>query len=992
MAAPNERNPVPQSRVCQYRVLHQYIPPEEYLGKGYLVIEEGDVIQVNRPVNPESGTEENPEGWLQGKNIRNGQEGYFPSGAYVQFLPEKIVQPAVPPTVKPRAASCPRRHSPSATFFLRPIQCSCCQDYIWGVGAVGTICKDCGQCFHKECESMAVSFASCSKTPPAKKPPVHDQPVPLSRWDTNNVADWMSVVNLHRYAHIFMKCNIKGDVLSKVDESMLRHSMKIEDEFQQKAILACIGKLCSNKTVDPVPMVELEGASKSDHRFIVYSFSSMQPCHLCSEVLWGLLQQGYQCRDCGLCCHRKCSVGNLPKCNSERLKHLKRISFAKDTVFGIPLNEQFSVSDATPAPPVVMRFTSELEKRTKDKASTPKAVDAYRLTGPTGEINRLKILLSETDKIEDVNLESFDMICITGALKKYLRDLPNAVITEELYEKFLKQTQMTDEETMKRNLLKLVDELPVHHRSTLDYLLGHFIRCIKLQFTTDDSIRDATNKLSRVFCQIIIRPPWESIIEIVFNAESSLRVVTMLLQSKLPPPTGTVVQVTRRPSRQAQTSSMMSVVSDMPYTFYGSNIEDAPWYWKDMSKEELNEKMSNTPDGTFLVRDSSDGVKDNYTLALRKGGSNRFLKIYRRDGKFGLMDPLQFNSVVDLINYYLRNSLAHFNKTLDITLMHPICRNIATIEDSEIDMKKEREAYIRADKEYNDEAKRFEKLHDEHAKITEELQMRHQAMEAFKETIAMFKESVKIVEKNERLVPQSELRKARDNFELLKRQLKSVVDKFSMLEQEIRDLTVKSKARFKEMNAMKPDLQSKGELRDQLRQKLLKGGDSPKKLEQLVSGEEDNGNATPEESTSHHDESTWLLRNCDRKHAIDLLAGKAVGTFLIRPRQNEPDYPYGLTIVSCNDVVHCKIGKKETGYGFADPFFIHETLMDLVMHYKDTSLVEHNDELDVMLDFPVLGKIFTKPHNKHSPPSSSKQPAPAVPSRTRRDNYESLEG
>lgn len=53
---------------------------------------------------------------------------------------------------------------------------------------------------------------------------------------------------------------------------------------------------------------------------------------------------------------------------------------------------------------------------------------------------------------------------------------------------------------------------------------------------------------------------------------------------------------------------------------------------------------------------------------------------------------------------------------------------------------------------------------------------------------------------------------------MLKRQLKSVVDKFAMLEQEIRELTVTSKTKFKEMNAMKPDLQSKGEFRDQLRQ------------------------------------------------------------------------------------------------------------------------------------------------------------------------------
>lgn len=43
-------------------------------------------------------------------------------------------------------------------------------------------------------------------------------------------------------------------------------------------------------------------------------------------------------------------------------------------------------------------------------------------------------------------------------------------------------------------------------------------------------------------------------------------------------------------------------------------------------REELNERMSNTQDGTFLVRDSSDGVKDNYTLALRHVIAIRYLR------------------------------------------------------------------------------------------------------------------------------------------------------------------------------------------------------------------------------------------------------------------------------------------------------------------------------------------------------------------------------
>ena len=44
-----------------------------------------------------------------------------------------------------------------------------------------------------------------------------------------------------------------------------------------------------------------------------------------------------------------------------------KIVALSDKVFGIPLNEQFSVSEATPAPPIVIRFTKELEKRSKDK-------------------------------------------------------------------------------------------------------------------------------------------------------------------------------------------------------------------------------------------------------------------------------------------------------------------------------------------------------------------------------------------------------------------------------------------------------------------------------------------------------------------------------------------------------------------------------------------------------------------------------------------------
>lgn len=72
-----------------------------------------------------------------------------------------------------------------------------------------------------------------------------------------------------------------------------------------------------------------------------------------------------------------------------------------------------------------------------------------------------------------------------------------------------------------------------------------------------------------------------------------------------------------------------------------------------------------------------------------------------------------------------------------------------------------------------------------------------------------------------------------------------------------------------------------------------------------------------------------------------------------------------------NTVVHCMIEKHDTGYGFAEPYFIHETLCDLVMYYRETTLVEHNEILDVTLKYPVLASTASTAMYSQSTPACS---------------------
>lgn len=61
-------------------------------------------------------------------------------------------------------------------------------------------------------------------------------------------------------------------------------------------------------------------------------------------------------------------------------------------------------------------------------------------------------------------------------------------------------------------------------------------------------------------------------------------------------------------------------------------------------------------------------------LHYRKGGNNKLIKIFHREGKYGFSEPLTFGSVVELITHYRHESLAQYNAKLDTRLLYPISK------------------------------------------------------------------------------------------------------------------------------------------------------------------------------------------------------------------------------------------------------------------------------------------------------------------------------
>ncbi|XP_076393755.1 rho GTPase activating protein at 19D isoform X2 [Megachile rotundata] len=192
--------------------------------------------------------------------------------------------------------------------------------------------------------------------------------------------------------------------------------------------------------------------------------------------------------------------------------------------FRVPLELCPPSSFSEYVPLIVEMCTSIVEARGLE------VVGIYRVPGNTAAISHLTDTVNKG--FENINLQDprwSDVNVISSLLKSFFRQLPDSLLTAELYPMFIDADKVEDPQRRMTTIRKLLRDLPEHHFETLKYLMFHLKKIVE---HSEINKMEAKN-LAIVFGPTLVRASGsrDNMVTMVTDMSHQCRIVESLLNN-----------------------------------------------------------------------------------------------------------------------------------------------------------------------------------------------------------------------------------------------------------------------------------------------------------------------------------------------------------------------------------------------------------------------------------------------------------------------------
>uniref|UniRef100_A0A914XBB0 Unconventional myosin-IXb n=2 Tax=Plectus sambesii TaxID=2011161 RepID=A0A914XBB0_9BILA len=199
------------------------------------------------------------------------------------------------------------------------------------------------------------------------------------------------------------------------------------------------------------------------HRFKAEIVHVPTYCELCNQFMWHA-EKIFICIGCRISCHKKCHSKTVQACTMTS----DNPSEGGGRVFAAEL--AMLVDEDTAVPIVIEKLLISLELRGLYVEGL------YRKTGSVAQVRQVRKTIETTPNFDTLSFEDTPVHVASTVVKAFFRELPEPLLTFDLYENFLNVSEMDQPMERLRCLSVMVELLPKCNKCLLDRLMYHLAR------------------------------------------------------------------------------------------------------------------------------------------------------------------------------------------------------------------------------------------------------------------------------------------------------------------------------------------------------------------------------------------------------------------------------------------------------------------------------------------------------------------------------------